>query len=763
MFRARVSPLPALVLALVFSPVLAAAKLRAVTISTEQEWNAPRWMHDSKAQVKGPAVVKQLVSLRKAHFEKKYADCADLARKLSGAASGIKTWLAVTQLDCAIQIAKPESSRTITPLIEALAQVDQNPKWLLWGPQTESLRPLYAEGRLLRFERQVKVQRRQAWEAFDAIQNIRRWLNDEQRARMYRAAGELAFLEQDLGLAMEMMSRSLDQKDSTDVRRRLESIKSSVLGGKDAAAVAAARPAVASAVVEGASEDEREIIDRMQRTTQSGDLLSAVEDGIKLIDSYPGSSAARWASDRILEIYLSLGAKTESGFPKLREKAVDVMLKADGARLSRWANNAFVKGFYRDASRLGEAAIGKYNGHPDSTKVMLMTGQAAFFAGDHGGAERWYEKLIRRHNGTDESKTAAFRLGLMHFRARKWAEASSYFEKILAQAPDTDWEYLALHWHWRAQQRLKSAQARPIAERLMNKYPLTYYGLRARAELNNGKLAFEKSPNAPVKTEVWLSESQSQGWERFQLLLKAGWFDEAQAELNALPEPLSPEDKIVRARLLAAAFDHLAAIRLFNEVWTDKPEIFSWSIARSAFPLEYIGAVEKEAKATQLDENLIRGLMRQESSFRANAQSASNAHGVMQVLPGTATEVATMNKWKAALVLPDDLYNPDINIRVGSIYLARLIKAFKGHVPLALAAYNAGIGRMRKWLGARSELSDLETKKTSSPEEEMWIDELPWGETSTYVKAVLRNLLIYQMYGKGSVTLPDPVWQTTKP
>jgi soluble lytic murein transglycosylase len=739
----------------------AAARLRAVTISTEQEWSAPRWMHDSKAKVKGPAVVKQLVNLRKAHFERKFGDCVEQARRLSGMASGIKMWLAAVELDCAVQLAKPENSKTLAPLVQALDRVDQNPKWLLWGPQTETLRPLYAEGRLLRFERQVKIQRRQAWAAYDGIQAIRRWLTDEQRARMYRAAGELAFLEQDLGLAMEMMSRSLDQRDSSDVRRRLESIRSSVLGKKDAAP--AAKSAPAAVAVEGASENEREIIDRMHRTTQSGDLLSAVEDGVRLIGKYPGSSAAKWASDRILEIYLSLGAKSEGNFPTLREKSVDFMLKADGARLARWANNAFVKGFYKDAARMGEGAINKFNGHPDATKVMLMTGQAAVFSGDHSGAEKWYERLIQEHNGTDESKTAMIRLGLIHFRAKKWTEASSYFEKVLAQAPGTDWEYLALHWHWRAQQKLKAPQAPQIAERLINRFPLTYYGLRARAELNNGKLAFEKSPNVPVRSEVWLSESQSQGWERFQLLLKAGWFDEAQAELNALPEPLSPEDKLVRARLLAAAFDHLQSIRLFNEVWTQKPEIFSWSLARAAFPVEYIAAVEKEAKATQLDESLIRGLMRQESSFRARAQSASNAHGVMQVLPATAAEVAAMNKWKATLVLPEDLYNPDINIRVGSIYLARLVKAFKGHVPLALAAYNAGIGRMRKWLGARSELSDLESKKTSAPEEELWIDELPWEETSTYIKAVLRNLLIYQLYGKGSMTLQDPVWQTSKP
>ncbi len=735
-----------------------------MTVSTDQDFIAPRWMFDSKAQIKGPGVVKELVALRKLFLDKKYLSCVDDAKRLATQASGIRIWLAATQMECAILIAKPEGSKTLAPLIEAIVHIEQNPKWLLWGPQTEKLRPLFAEAQVLRLERQAKSQRKQAWDSYDSVQNIRRWLTDDQRARMYRAAGELAFMEQDLGLAMEMMSRSLDQRDTSDVRRRLESIKSSIVSKKEAAPTTTDPVKVSDAViVAGANAEEKEIIDRLQRAMQSGDLLSAVEDGVRLIEKFPGGTAAKWAGDRILEIYLSLGAKAESNFATLREKAVDVMVRADAGRIARWANNAHAKGFYKDAARLGEVAITKYNNHPDATKIMLVTAQAKFFSGDNSGAEKWYEKLISEHNGTDESRAAIFRLGLLHYRAKKWAEASTYFERLTLGVNGTDFEYLALHWLWRAQAKLNSATAQQVAERLMIKYPVTYYGLRARAELNNGELSFATGPTVPVKADIWLTETQGQAWERFQLLLKAGWFEEAQAELNSLPEPLTVQDKLVRARLTAVAFDHLTAIRAFNDAWTEKPELFSWPLARAAFPIEYVESVEKEAKASQLDPNLIRGLMRQESSFRAKAQSPANALGLMQVLPATATEVATMGKWKAALVMPDDLFNPEINIRIGSIYLARLVKAYKGNVPLALASYNAGIGRMRKWVAARPELKDIDTKKTSSPDEEIWIDELPWEETSTYVKSVLRNLLIYQLYGKGSMKLEDPVWQSSKP
>lgn len=719
-------------------------------------------MFDLKAKIKGPPIAEQLVNLRRAQVSKKHAECYGASRKLAAKSPGLKTWLAVVELDCALKLAQLDG-KDITPLVTALAYVDQNPRWLLNGPQVPMLKPNYLEGQLVRFERQIKNQRRQAWNSYDVLQQWVRDLNADQKARMYRAGGELAFVEQNVSLAVDLYSRSLSEKESADVRRRLDSVRAALSGKKEEPKPEAAETTANNmAMVSG----EKEISDRMELALKSGDLISAVEDGVKLIEKIPGSTSAKWAGDRILEVYLSLGAKAEGNYPTLRERAVEIMVRADATRLFRWANNAYVKSFYKDAQRLSEAAVNKYGGQPDSTKAILLAANSAFYAGDLGSAERWFERLTEQHGGSDESRQAMFRLGLIRLRAKKYADASAYFERLLSLAPGTDWEYLALHWHWRAQQKLKGSEVKTIAERLISKYPLTYYGLRARAELNNGLLTFAtpkpaqaSSSAGSMKSELWLTETQSQAWERLQLLLRAGWFDEAQAELEQLPEPLTAEDKLVRARLFATAFDHYDAVRLFNDVWTKRPDLFQWSQAKSAFPFEFQAAITQNSKSSGLDEDLIRGLIRQESTFRPKVTSTANAMGVMQVLPATAQEVAQMQRWKPALVLPDDLFNPDINIRIGSAYLARLVKAYKGHVPLSLAAYNAGTGRLRKWLAARADLGDIEGKLSSAPEDEMWIDELPWDETCSYVKAILRNLLIYQMIGKGEVKLANPLWQ----
>jgi soluble lytic murein transglycosylase len=76
-------------------------------------------------------------------------------------------------------------------------------------------------------------------------------------------------------------------------------------------------------------------------------------------------------------------------------------------------------------------------------------------------------------------------------------------------------------------------------------------------------------------------------------------------------------------------------------------------------------------------------------------------------------------------------------------------------VPLGLAAYNAGPARMKIFVNSRSEVLSQTQKFSSDPWDEMWFDEIPWFETSFYVKAILRNSIMYKLSERARNKDPD--------
>jgi soluble lytic murein transglycosylase len=734
-----------------------AANLSVVSISFDQNIEAPRWMFDSKAKPKGGPLILAMVSAKRDQQNKDRAACLTHLEQAYKLGKSLGPWIVYNQLTCA-QMKDKKGAIAVAALNQAVARLEAQPRWLLFGPQVASLRAAYTGALLALAEVQGKSDRKSAWKTLDKLQQVRSWLSVDEKASAYRYAGELAFIEQNLAAAQDFMMRSLSQKESAELRGRVESIRSSLLGKKDAAPDTAGAPEAVNPAQDdlGISDEERDIFGRMSRAYDSQDYVSAIEDGIELIQKYPGSRRSLEATDKILDIYLTLSNKTDEKFRHVRESIVKEMEKADGGRLNRWAQNAFARGNYLDALNLAEKSYEKLNGHPDSTKVLLLAGKAAVAAGEYTDAQTHFEKLIRQHGGTPEAAEGAFRMGLLDFRRKRYPQAAAYFERLLALKSGKDFEYRALYWQWRAQQKIDLEKSAAFADTLIKKYPLSYYGLRAKAETTNNSIQLPNKTVA-VKADLRLLESERLAWERLGILLKAGWFKEAEKELEALPDPQSNEERILRAKYWAAALRYDMAMGQLNQVIEENPDFLQAPILRVIFPDEYLPWVGKEAKSANVPAEWILSLIRQESSFRPDVKSPSNAIGVMQLMPATAAELA--KEFKLKDYGADSLLNPDVNIKIGSVYFSRLIKSFGGNIPLALAAYNAGPGRLKRWLGARK---DVTPPLSSSPEVEVWMDELPWDETSFYVKAILRNWLIYRLLDGSKLSLSEPIWVDAK-
>ena len=130
--------------------------------------------------------------------------------------------------------------------------------------------------------------------------------------------------------------------------------------------------------------------------------------------------------------------------------------------------------------------------------------------------------------------------------------------------------------------------------------------------------------------------------------------------------------------------------------------------ARLRYPLRYEHIIAGHAENYDLDGALIAAVISRESDFNPDAVSSAGAVGLMQLLPDTAQGIASLTG--GGEYEPDDLYDPEINVRYGSFYLRRLVDKY-GSVELALAAYNAGQANVDRWLAAGSEIEFPETRQ----------------------------------------------------
>jgi len=148
------------------------------------------------------------------------------------------------------------------------------------------------------------------------------------------------------------------------------------------------------------------------------------------------------------------------------------------------------------------------------------------------------------------------------------------------------------------------------------------------------------------------------------------------------------------------------------------------------FPLASQDGVVPQAEQSGIEAAWAYGILRAESAWMSDAHSGADARGLMQLLPGTAELVAKRNglNWGGG----DTLYDPTVNITLGTRYLAQMAERYNGAPWLASAAYNAGPGRVDQWLAARGTLTP-----------DLFVATIPFKETREYVARVMAFSVIY--------------------
>ena len=238
------------------------------------------------------------------------------------------------------------------------------------------------------------------------------------------------------------------------------------------------------------------------------------------------------------------------------------------------------------------------------------------------------------------------------------------------------------------------------------------------------KVLFNESPGEPPDEPP--ADASLPPWARAMLrrVRELYAIDEpslAQSEWTyALPR-LGAEQQLELGRIAAAQGWYRLAIDAANAGR-------HWDALELRFPLAFAAEFQRRAQSQAVPAGELMAIARRESAFSPVVRSPAGARGLMQLMPSTGRALA---RRQGRRFNARDLYSVPHNLDLGSAYYRHLLDRFDGYRPLALAAYNAGPSRVRRWLGRDRPL-------------DIWIETIPYPGTRDYVKAVLTYSVVFE-------------------
>jgi len=347
-------------------------------------------------------------------------------------------------------------------------------------------------------------------------------------------------------------------------------------------------------------------------------------------------------------------------------------------------------------------------------------------------AHRLLRFLARAPVGSSFNEAALWRLGWDAYRNGRYDEALERLALLTQRTTDPVAALRARYWHARAAERAGQEGAADAFGAIAREFPLSYYGWRAAARAALGPTESPTQGIRPGKAALAPRELA-----RPRILLEAGLLEAARGELDLLfLRAAGLDDRLALAELYAEAGDFHRTQRLVVDAYQEElargpasgPVELWWYAWPAPFRDEVLSATSSR---NGLDPALVYAVMREESGYRPEVLSVSGARGLLQLMPETAERVARRE------ALPqfsaDDLFLPGVNIRLGTAYLDELLLRFSGRTSAAVSGYNAGPQRVAQWL------------VDASPEDDEWVEEIPYDETRAYVKRVLRSVHAYRV------------------
>jgi soluble lytic murein transglycosylase len=409
-------------------------------------------------------------------------------------------------------------------------------------------------------------------------------------------------------------------------------------------------------------------------------------------------------------------ARVPASHPSAGDAAYErarAVLRAGRLAESRTLLRAIPGRFPRDADAAGRA--------------LYLLADLATDEGRDAAARSTFRDLAARYPTAAMAPRARFQAAIIAYVDGAHRAAAAEMDTLARRYPNASDGLAALYWAGRAHARLGDSTAAAARWREVDqREPLSYYAVlsRRRLGLPPWRPTADSQPRAPIHA----LDSDFARADELALLGFDPELSREHARLAAVADS-SPARLLATAEAFHARGSSSRGIALGNRAMAAGAprDVRSY---RAVYPIVHRDVLAAESAERELDPGLVAALIRQESNFLATARSPVGARGLMQLMPDVGRSVARglgYDIWDVAL-----LYQPDVNVRLGTTHLATLMRQYD-ELPHVLAAYNAGGSRVRRWL----------TKPGASSDPELFTERIPYVETRDYVRILERNREIY--------------------
>jgi len=616
----------------------------------------------------------------------------DEARREDGAGAIAASWLAA-------ELARSRAERGDTAGVDdLLARVsDPDAEARLWEVRAEAILAAGDTTRAVRDYREL----------------ARRGASDDARlARAHFVAGELLLATKDTASAVEAYRAAFGARSY------------------GASGVGAARRLI------DLTEPDATLSRRLARSLQgAGDVARSLRAWDRYVEATPAGEiqpADQLARARLMATTAEHQADAVELFRALsRSPEVEIGSTA----LEAWADLRRRQGRGGDVATLRAWLIERYPSSPQAADVIFFRGDAAHDRGALDIALGEYDRLQQMAPDLNRAGLARMRAGMIRLQRGDSTGALETFRSYLDAYPNgRRWDEAS---YWAGAILLgfgRAEEGETLLRSIGRRDPFSYYAVLASEALAEPyALGIDEGSPIPT-TPPWLASEL----KLVDLLAAVGLPEARSVRVDDMVERALDESTGVALALGHALIERGLTIEGINVGWAlrERGEPWSRALARVVYPLPDRETLARAAEERGLDPVLVAAVIRQESAFDPDIESSAGALGLMQVMPATGRQLART-------IGPADfdrgsLETPEINLHLGTWYLAELTERYDGTLPLVLSAYNAGPTRANRW---------RDFPEMSEPLH--FVERIPFAETRDYVKKIRRNIAVYGALYRG--------------